>query len=172
MVLVESNAHRHTLVCLAQCWHAHTSGTSCCMLASARSFSACRILYLCGNLCFAEATEALCPTLMGLSNALIFYWPANNRRHFHHLKDLEEADLTRGLIFIGIDLVTELFTFGLLVVVARKKMKVDVLKVGMFLIQQHTWLYIYLPFGGMLYFQGLFALHFGGDPTFQFKWLQ
>ena len=129
------------------------------------------VAHLCCNLCCSELAEIFAPLLMAGVMMLIYYGPSGNAAYFTFMRDLSDAEFLQGMLYVLIDVCLETVTFLLLIFVIKRQARVDVLRVGFFLVEQHPWYYFLMLVAPSLFFLHMFLEHSGTDPHFEFQWL-
>jgi hypothetical protein len=130
-----------------------------------------RIAFLSANLFFAEVVEFCVPLLMTFMSWSIYYL-TDKCVFIDYMTDKTEEQFRRGLKYSLIDALLEFVVFVVIGAFLAKRVDVNVLAVGMHIIEFHASYFVSITIASCMFYQAIFIAQVGTDTSFQFSWLK
>ena len=124
------------------------------------------------NLFFSELVEFLQPLIMGGASLAIFYHPLNdNCRFLTFMNDIPDEEFVSGMKYVLLDASIQLVMSLVLITFLRRKLRIDVFRVGAYTLKRTPLCFWYTSLAGCIFFLSIYLQHLGSDDTFKFPWL-
>ena len=102
----------------------------------------------------------------------IYYNPYNkNCRYIVFMNYIPEEEFVRGMKYVFVEASIQLITSVCLLAFLHKKLRIDVFRVGQYILLRNPLFFWIFGLAPSIYFLGLHVQHLGYDETFNFAWL-
>ena len=109
---------------------------------------------------------------MAGASAAIYYSPLNgNCRFFSYMNSIPEEDFRKGMLYVIMESMIQLGFTIFLFMALKKKLRIDVFRVGNYILRKNISHYWSQSLLACMYFIAIFLQHRGSDNSMEFEWL-
>jgi len=109
---------------------------------------------------------------MGTIGLTLYYAPSDVGKYMLYMMDSSQDKFLQGMAYVLADAAIEVVLTVVLFKFVRRSTNIDIVKVGMYLLDKDALYYASITLTAVLYYLSVFLQHNGVDSTFEFAWLR